>query len=139
MGESWDRTMRIRVGIHFIEGNWTVTIFLSKKSITCIGARVTRSMASVRQLKGIKNRISAVLSIVMITALVLWSTNLPSEYIFYTCLTKGYNVAIIFNGNLRHKNVLNIFFHIFYIFFFYMLQNYQKKAVIENATNWIGH
>lgn len=42
-----------------------------------------RSMASVRQLKGIKSRILAVLSVVMIAGLVLWSTNLPSEYIFH--------------------------------------------------------
>jgi len=38
-------------------------------------------MASVRQLKGLKSRISAVLGVVTITGLVLWNTELPSEYL----------------------------------------------------------
>lgn len=53
---------------------------MSRKSITRVEARV-QSMASVRQLKGLKSRISAVLGVVTITGLILWNTNLPSEYL----------------------------------------------------------
>lgn len=39
-------------------------------------------MASVRQLKGLKSRISVVLGVVTMTGLVLWNTELPSEYTY---------------------------------------------------------
>jgi len=42
---------------------------------------VQRIMASVRQLKSLKSRISVVLGVVTITGLVLWNTELPSEYL----------------------------------------------------------
>lgn len=36
-------------------------------------------MAAVRQLKGTKSRISAMLGVATITGLVLWNTELPSK------------------------------------------------------------
>lgn len=43
-------------------------------------------MAAVRRLNGLKSRISAVLCVVTIAGLVLWNTELPSEYI--SCATR---------------------------------------------------
>lgn len=47
----------------------------------CIGVRIIRTMATVRRLNGFKSRISVMLGVVTITGLVLWNTELPSEYI----------------------------------------------------------
>jgi len=48
---------------------------------TRVGAIVQRIMASVRQLKSLKSRISVVLGVVTMTGLVLWNTELPSKYL----------------------------------------------------------
>lgn len=56
---------------------------------------IVRSMAPVRQLKGLSSRISVVLGVVTITGLVLWNTELPSECSFKIWCSFSYSISMI--------------------------------------------